>query len=361
MPDPALLASLAPIKLRGDLHETIWGGDSLTVYAAKVISPGAQIGESWETANESVAVHPPYAGYTLGELVELLGTRLIGWRAEEVLGHRFPLLTKFLDARQWLSVQVHPDDAYAASHERGKLGKTETWYIVHAEPGAQVALGLVREASQDEVREAITSGTLEGLLHTFDVRDGDVIFVPAGTVHAIGPGIVLYELQEYSDVTYRLYDYGRLQADGKPRELHIEPSLSVIDYRPLENGRPLSVSVPLPEALLVHADRRVLVACKHFLEEELRFRGRFTRSTNGSSCHIISVLAGVCSVQSVLATPSAPLSLSRGETMVIPAELGEYQLESSAGLHALLSYVPTLDDPAALAWRAGQPQRSEAV
>ena len=352
MPDMSL--PLAPIQLRGDLHETIWGGNGLAIHAGKAVPPGARVGESWETALRSVAMNSPYQGQTLGELVETLGERLIGWRPAELLGHRFPLLTKFLDAQQWLSVQVHPDDLYAASHEGGKLGKTETWYIVHAEPGAQVALGLIHEASQDEVSDAIATGSLEGLLRTFTVRAGDVIFVPAGTVHAIGPGIVLYELQEYSDVTYRLYDYGRVQADGKPRELHIGKSLAVMSYQPAETAQPVPVSV---ENGIDGGDRRVLIACKHFLEEELRLRGTSTESTLRSSCHIISVLEGTCDIGSV----SAPLTLGPGDTVVIPAALVEYRIESGAGVHLLLSYVPTLDDPRARAWRERQakPFRSD--
>ncbi|MGO8946284.1 MAG: type I phosphomannose isomerase catalytic subunit [Ktedonobacterales bacterium] len=346
MPDPSI--PLAPIQLAGDLHETIWGGRSLAVYAGKVIPPDAQIGESWETAIESVVTNPPYQGQTLGELVGILGERLIGWRAAEVAGHRFPLLTKFLDAKQWLSVQVHPDDLYAALHESGKLGKTETWYILHAEPGAQLAVGLLREASQDEVRDAISAGSLEGLLNIFTAQTGDVIFVPAGTVHAIGPGIVLYELQEYSDVTYRLYDYGRLQANGKPRDLHVDSSLAVMSYRPAEGILPQAVAVAPQKGF--EGDHRVLVACKHFLEEELHFRGNFTAATMQSSCHIISLLEGKCDV----CLASAQLSLGPGDTVVIPAALADYRLESGSGVHALISYVPTQDDQKARSWREGQ-------
>jgi mannose-6-phosphate isomerase len=339
---------LVPIQLRGELHETIWGGQNLSTYAGKVIPEGMQIGESWETAIESVAVNPPYERKTLGQLVEMMGEHLLGWRAVELFGHRFPLLTKFLDARQWLSVQVHPDDSYADAHEGGKLGKTETWYILHAEPGAQLVLGLTHECSREEVRQAIAGAHLENLLHTFPVKAGDVVFVPAGTVHAIGPGVVLYELQEYSDLTYRLYDYGRLQANGQPRPLHIEQSLAVMHCRPAESTTVTPIS--LAENAL-DGERRILVASTYFLEEELRIRGSYPLETLSSSCHILTLLGGECEISYGIGR----LSLSTGDTVVVPAALGPYRLESRAGVRVLLSYVPTADDPLVTLWRRGQP------
>lgn len=339
---------LVPIQLRGDLHETIWGGQNLSTFAGKIIPEGMQVGESWETAIESVALNPPYERKTLGELVQIMDERLLGWRAVELFGHRFPLLTKFLDARQWLSLQVHPDDSYANAHEGGKLGKTETWYVLHAEPGAQLVLGLARECTREEVRQAIAGARLEDLLHTFPVQAGDVVFVPAGTVHAIGPGVVLYELQEYSDLTYRLYDYGRLQANGQPRPLHIEQSLAVMRYRPAEST---SVTPIYLADTALDGEQRILVACKYFLEEELRFRGGYSLETLGSSCHIITLLGGECDV----CYGTGRLSLGAGATVVIPAALGLYRLESGAGVRMLLSYVPTPNDPLATLWRRSQP------
>jgi mannose-6-phosphate isomerase len=346
---PDISWPLVPIQLRGDLHETIWGGRNLATYAGKAIPAGLRVGESWETALESIAVNPPYQGHSLGEIVQILDERLIGWRSVELVGHRFPLLTKFLDAEQRLSVQVHPDDLYAALHEDGKLGKTETWYIVHAEPGAQLVLGLTHTVSQDEVRHAIEAGNLENLLYTFPAHAGDVVYVPAGTVHAIGAGIVLYELQEYSDVTYRLYDYGRLQSNGKPRELHVDKSLEVMRCQPA--GGVVVDPVTLPAGPGFAGERRVLVACTYFLEEDLRFQGMYAATTMASSCHILSVLQGQCDICS----HETLLSLEAGDTVVVPAALLDYRIESSTGVHALLSYVPTSDDRNAQAWRDGQP------
>src|SRR5579884_687214 len=251
---------LPPILLQGSLHETLCGGRNLAQYCGKALPEGACVGESWETADESVARNAPYAGQTLAALVESLGVDLLGSRAVAVFGRCFPLLSKFIDAQQQLSVQVHPSDAYAACHEGGKLGKTEVWCILHAEPGACVVYGLNRDVTRDEVAAAIAQTKLEGLLHTFEVQPGDVIFVPAGTVHAIGSGVVLYELQEYSDITYRLYDYGRLSASGKPRELHIERSLDVACY---EVPRQIKMK-PVSLAHTYGYEDRCLIACRYF-------------------------------------------------------------------------------------------------
>lgn len=336
---------LGPILLRGSLHETIWGGRNLATIAGKALPAGAAVGESWETALDATATDGAFAGRTLGDLVEELGVALIGTRAREVLGARFPLLAKFIDAQAKLSVQVHPDDAYASAHERGALGKTEAWYILHAEPGAAIVYGLNRNASREEVRQAIAETRLEGLLRDEAVRAGDVIFVPAGTVHAIGGGIVLYELQEYSDITYRLYDYGRLQ-DGAPRPLHVDQALDVMRYAPAAATR----ATPLEVARGREHGRRVLVACRYFLLEELLVDGGSAHRTQPTSCQIVSVLGGACEIRAEGGT----VRLGLGETAVLPATLGDYTLHGERA-RVLRSSVPDEDDPLLGAWRAAQP------
>jgi mannose-6-phosphate isomerase len=333
--------NLGPIQLRASLHETIWGGENLRALAGKDVPPGKRIGESWETALDAVAINQPYAGQTLGALTEEHGEALLGARAREVFGARFPLLTKFIDAQAQLSVQVHPNDEYAAAHEGGKLGKTEVWYILHAEPGAQVVYGLSHEATEDEVRRAIAANTLEAMLHGVTVQPGDVIFVPAGTVHAIGAGIALYELQEYSDITYRLYDYGRLQADGRPRELHIEQGLAVMRYQPhaMERVTPLE-----------RDGRRILVGCRYFVLEELALSGELAGTIRPTSCQIITVLAGQCAIMS----PAGDVTLGHGETAVLPASLGAHTLTGNDA-RVLRAWVPDSDDADLAAWLAAQP------
>jgi len=333
---------LGPLKLRASLHETIWGGRRLATLAGKTLPPDALIGESWETANDAVVETPPFARHTLAELVLRYGPALIGTRAVEIYGRRFPLLTKFIDAQQWLSVQVHPEDDYAAAHEGGKLGKTETWYILHAEPGSQIVYGFTRAVTRDEVRRAIAETQLESLLNTVEVRAGDVVFVPAGTVHAIGAGVALYELQEYSDVTYRLYDYGRLQANGQPRELHVDRALDVLRTEP-----PTTVQLtPQPtEPLGANGTQRTLVACPYFVEEELRLDGEAQLTVAPTSCQILTLLDGACEVAGSV---GEAITLAHGDTAVLPATLGAATLRSlhASGARLILSYVPTADDPA---------------
>jgi mannose-6-phosphate isomerase len=338
---------LQPLQLEATLHETIWGGQNLATMAGKRLPSGARVGESWETEVGDRVVNPPYAGQTLGQLVEALGEALIGGRAREVFGPRFPLLAKFIDAQDTLSVQVHPDDAYAREHEGGKLGKTEAWYILHAEPGAQLVYGMARPTTRDEVRQAIAETRLESLLHYLTVRAGDVVLVPARTVHAIGAGIVLYELQEYSDITYRLYDYGRLQENGRPRELHVEQGLAVMRYEPSDRDtvRPVAIPADAPGV-----PGRVLVGCSYFVLQEVVVAGQVAHATSPTSCEILSVLEGTCEV----ATPDgAPVRLALGDTAVLPARLGACTLRAE---HARLlrSYVPTADDALLRLWQAGQ-------
>jgi mannose-6-phosphate isomerase len=339
---------LYPLRLQASLHETIWGGRRLERDGWKQLPAGeTPVGESWETEVSTVVQNGAYAGKTLGEVTNELGTALLGQQATEVFGSRFPLLAKFIDANAQLSVQVHPNDAYANQHEGGKLGKTEFWYILGAEPGASIVYGFQKLTDQAEVEQAIRDVTLDQLLHREPVQAGDVVFVPAGTVHAIGSGVLLYELQEYSDVTYRMYDYGRLTAAGKPRELHIEQSLAVSHYEVPQRVKVQPVT--LSEGTGQGYEERCLVASRYFLTREIQLKaGATINGQTGASCIILSCLG-----EEVRVAYGAHLEsqerIARGETMVLPANLGQYRLE---GLGAFLfSYVPTPDDQAWKQWR----------
>lgn len=209
---------------------TPWGGEQLKDLYHKD-SPGEKAGECLELSAIPGLESTDEQGNTLSQLIEQHGSALLGTQ----VSLPFPLLLKLIDAREQLSVQVHPGDEYAKEHH-GKLGKNEAWVILHAEPGAQLTVGLMEGISKPGLKAASLAGPdVEGLLRRVYVQPGDVFYIPAGTVHAIGGGLVLYEIQQSSDVTYRLYDWGRVDKEGKGRELHLDHSLAVVDL----DGRPL--------------------------------------------------------------------------------------------------------------------------
>ncbi len=341
------MADIYPLCLDASLHETIWGGRGLERENWKQLPEGhCLVGEAWETELNTVVLNGAYAGRTLGTVVDELDVKLLGKQAISVFGKRFPLLAKFIDANAQLSVQVHPNDDYARVHEGGKLGKTEFWYILAAEPGATVVHGFRGPTSREAVRQAIEDVTLDQLLHEETVSAGDVIYVPAGTVHAIGSGVLLYELQEYSDVTYRMYDYGRLTASGKPRELHIERSLDVARYTASAQVKAHPVILPGTQG----NEERCLVACRYFVTRELQLKPySAVHGRTENSCVILTSVGAEARV-SYGDELAEQVSLQRGETVVLPAALGDYRIHGSGTL--LRSYVPDVDDEAWRLWRS---------
>jgi len=346
-----VVISLYPLRLQASLHETIWGGRRLEVEGWKQLPPAnVPIGEAWETEINTVVQNGPYAGQSLGKVVETLGAALLGKQALTVYGQRFPLLAKFIDANAQLSVQVHPDDDYARRHEDGKLGKTEFWYILAAEPQAKIVYGFKTQTDQSQVAQAIQAVALQELLYEVPVQAGDIIFVPAGTVHAICSGVLLYELQEYSDVTYRMYDYGRLTASGKPRDLHIKQSLEVARYTP----PPLGVKAkPVSLSTTYSIEDCCLVACRYFLTRKILFKEPSElHGVTDNSCIILTCLEDEAEVFYGERTTHVE-RLTRGETLVIPASLGQYCIKGEGTL--LFSYVPEPTDVAWRLWREQNP------
>jgi mannose-6-phosphate isomerase len=223
---------LYPYLLEPRLAPAIWGGDALVTRYHKALSrPGAApqpLGESWECWDENEVRNGSLAGTTLGGLRASLGATLTGPIDPARI---FPVLTKIIDARQALSVQVHPDDAYAQRVEGQPNGKTECWYILACEPDAELVLGWTRDTTREEFERRVADGTLGEILRRVPVRPGDAFYLPAGTLHAIGAGIQLFETQQASDLTYRIFDWNRVGADGKPRPLHVQKAGDVLDYR----------------------------------------------------------------------------------------------------------------------------------
>lgn len=226
----AFPASPEPFRIEPIFSPRIWGSRSLAPLFPEMTNLAEPIGEAWLTGLDCRIASGPFVGKSLGQAWPEMS---VEWRGQDFEGESdFPLLLKFIFPKDKLSVQVHPDDAYAAKHEQaaGGRGKTEMWHIVSAEPGARLLAGLKPGVTKEKFCTGLTDHTLEELFQSHEVAAGDTFFLPAGTAHTIGPGMIVCEVQEYSDLTYRVYDYGRVDASGKPRELHVEKALQVIDF-----------------------------------------------------------------------------------------------------------------------------------
>jgi mannose-6-phosphate isomerase len=323
------MAALYPLRFTPILRRYLWGGRRLGRFLAKPIGEGDDYAESWEICDrsddQSLVASGPLAGTSLGELVRE--------RAEELLGRhaprdRFPLLFKFLDAQRTLSVQVHPNDAQAQTLNPPDLGKTEAWVVLAAQPGSLIYAGLKRGFDRAAFQREVVRGTCELCLHRFEPRPGDCIFLPAGMVHAIGAGLLIAEIQQSSDVTYRLFDWNRIGPDGRPRPLHIEQALEVIDFS-LGPGRP---QTPRP-TVRPHVER--LVECDKFTLD--RWTIASPDSIGGDErCHLLAVLDGE------LAITGDPdeRPLLKGSTALLPASLGVTELRPQGTTVMLDAYLP---------------------
>lgn len=229
---------LYPFKFQPVFKTKIWGGKKIREQLNMPDAPAMQCGEAWVLSgvpdSESVVTNGSMKGNTLNELVEVFMGDLVGDQNFHEYGEVFPVLIKFIDANDWLSIQVHPDDELAAKRHKS-FGKTEMWYVIQAEPGSQLISGFKHEVDKIQFMESVKNDTLKPLLNFEQVKPGDVFYIPAGRVHALGPGILLAEIQQTSDITYRIYDWNRLDASGMPRELHAEQAISAIDFSVEEN------------------------------------------------------------------------------------------------------------------------------
>lgn len=226
-------------KFQPILKSTLWGGERIVPYKG-IASAQTQVGESWELSgvggNESVVAEGPDAGITLPALIARDGAKLLGKTNFDRFGQEFPLLIKFIDARQELSIQVHPDDKLAWERHKSK-GKTEMWYVVDADPGTQLRAGFARQVAPAEYAASVANDTITDLLSEYEIHRGDLFFLPAGRVHSIGAGALIAEIQQTSDITYRIYDFNRRDTSGKLRELHTDLAKDAIDYTVLPDYR----------------------------------------------------------------------------------------------------------------------------
>ena len=230
---------MQPFKFYPILKQTLWGGERIVPYK-KLDSRLTHVGESWELSgiagSESVVAEGPCAGYTLSELIGKFGADLLGKNNYTRFGKDFPLLIKFIDAREDLSIQVHPNDELARKRH-GKNGKCEMWYVLESGTGATLLTGFSRRITPMEYETRVADNTLTEVLKHHVIAPGDTFYLPAGQVHSIGKGSFIVEIQQTSDVTYRIYDFGRLDASGAPRELHTELAREAIDYKPSNDIR----------------------------------------------------------------------------------------------------------------------------
>ena len=295
----------------------LWGGRRLGTMLGKAIGSGEDYAESWEIVDhgddQSVVLNGPLAGRTLGELVREQSAALLG---EEFKGaESFPLLFKFLDCNRTLSVQVHPNDEQGAQLDPPDLGKTEAWVVLAAELGSKIYAGLKLGVTPEQLATAIAAGHCETLLHEFEAQVGDCVFIPAGTVHALGEGLVIAEIQQASDTTFRLHDWNRVDAAGNPRQLHVDESLATIDYTrgPVASQRPESVGPSVEQ----------LVECDKFLLHRLTLAdGKTARIGGDGSFHLLAVLEGELNVTTNSTGGTADETLSSGSTALLPAAAG---------------------------------------
>lgn len=301
-----------PIKFRPILKSLVWGGEKIAPYKG-IETAQDHIGESWELSgvkgNESVIANGEYAGLTISELIAKHKGTLVGERNYQRTGTEFPLLIKFIDARQDLSIQVHPNDRLAAEREPGKKGKTEMWYVVGADQGAHLLSGLSQTITPQEYEQRIADHSITDVLCSYDITKGDVFFLPAGRIHSIGAGAFIAEIQQTSDITYRIYDFGRLGLDGKPRELHTEQSKAAIDYSVSADyrtryERKLNCECPL-------------VRCDYFTTTLLPIDRPFVKDLSD----VDSFLVVICTLGKGTLTDAEGNSTGfrQGETILIPA------------------------------------------
>lgn len=333
------MSDLYPLLFEPVLKDYIWGGRNLAEKLGRAIPADMPIvAESWEIAGHkdgtSRVANGAFAGLLLTELHEKLGLDLIGSRSAWAQERgKFPLLIKILDANHELSVQVHPKDDYALAHEGNELGKTEMWVIVHAEPDAKIILGVKEGTTQEAFRQAIAAGNLEAYLHFLPVETGDFVCVPAGSVHAILDGIMIAEIQQNSNTTYRVYDWNRMGKDGQPRPLHVDKALDVINFEQVEP----SICPPTVVAEGDGVVREVLCTNDYFTVERVTMEAgaTFDGVCDGSSFEIWGAINGNAAVTGNGTT----VELETITFSLLPAALGQFSVRGGEGAVLLRAFV----------------------
>ena len=308
---------LYPLKFSPILKDKIWGGTKLENIFGKA-TESDKLGESWELSgienDESVVVNGFLAGNNLTELIEIYMGDLVGDKVYDTYGLSFPLLFKLIDANENLSIQVHPGDEVAAERHNS-FGKTEMWVVLNADKGAELIIGFTKDFTQEEYVAALDNGEVESLLQRVPVQKGDVFFIPAGLVHAIGKGVVVAEIQQSSDITYRIYDYKRVDDNGNERELHTEQALDVIDFSASKN--PKTVYSPILNQITP------LVDCEYFTTNMIKFDQPLTRNY-GTIDSFVAYMSLDGSF--IVEVDDDKVIVNKGDTILIPACINEVGL-----------------------------------
>jgi mannose-6-phosphate isomerase len=310
-----------PLRFYPYLRPMVWGGRRLAEMLGKPLTGSEPFGESWDVTDHAshrgVVATGPHAGRTLRELMESHRASLLGPAAAHY--ETFPWLVKFLDAADWLSVQVHPDEEKVKRHWPGEGPKTEAWFVIDAAPGSRIYAGLLPGVDEKHLRRALAAGTVAECLHQFEPRPGDCLFLPAGTVHAVGGGVLMAEVQQTSDATFRLFDWNRKDAQGNSRKLHIEEAIACIDWSrgPVHPRRT--------------ADSEVLVSCPYFTLEHRRAREPFTCGGSGR-LELLVILWGRGHL--------GDEPVERGQAWVLPASMSRTTCTPDAPIEALICTLP---------------------
>ncbi len=321
-----------PFKFEPLLKQTLWGGEKIVPYK-HLVDKVDRVGESWEISgvegDESVVASGPDKGLTLTELVRRHRGELVGEDNYVTFGEKFPLLIKFIDAKQDLSIQVHPDDVLAKKRHNS-FGKTEMWYVIDADKGAKLRSGFSKEITPAEYKDMVAKDTICDALQEYEINAGDVFFLPAGRVHSIGAGSFIAEIQQTSNITYRIYDFNRKDANGNTRELHTELAKDAIDYEVLNDYR--------TDYEQVKDEPVELVACPYFTTSLYDLTEEVTCDYAELDSFIILICTeGACEL---VDNEGNEVSLKAGETILYPATVEEVTIKpSESGVKLLETYV----------------------
>ncbi|RYY33211.1 MAG: mannose-6-phosphate isomerase [Sphingobacteriaceae bacterium] len=325
------MSALYPLKFKTIYKDKIWGGQKIKTYLNKDFGDLPNCGETWEISgvksDVSVVANGELEGKSLAGLLEECKGELVGEKVYERFGNTFPLLVKFIDANEDLSIQVHPDDELAKKRHNS-FGKTEMWYVIEADKGSTLITGFNKEVNEQVYLEKFNSGHLTDILNREDVAAGDIYFLPAGRVHTIGAGLLIAEIQQTSDITYRIYDFDRVDDKGNKRELHTEEALAAIDYK----------FYPEYKTQYAHTKNEAVeaVTCQYFTTNVLDFTEGTTRDYSAIDSFVIHVcVEGAYTLK----YDGGELAVKMGESILLPATINSIEITTESGFKILESFV----------------------